>query len=143
MWGFHDHELILRTALHRLLTRGIEKEGIRRRWKYQTQLRNMEAGGLTFSPAEWDFEWSDVIRIATNRPRQHPTTASLHRYSSLRVRYESLEEIHIFALAHVLRRPVIVISDKVLKDMTGEDLAPIYFGGIYLPWDINPTACYK
>ena len=143
MWGFHDRELILRTALHRLLTSGIEKEGIRRRWKYQTQLRNMEAGGLTFSPEEWDFEWSDVIRIATNRPRQQPTTASLHRYSSLRIRYESLEEIHIFALAHVLRRPVIVISDKVLKDMTGEDLAPIYFGGIYLPLDINPTACYK
>lgn len=143
MWGFHDRELILRTALHRLLTNSLEKEGIRRRWKYQTQLRNLEAGGLTFSPEEWEFEWSDVIRIATNRPRQQPTTASLRRYSSLRLRYESLEEIHIFALAHVLRRAVIVIADKVLKDSCGEDLAPIYFGGIYLPLDINPTACYK
>ena len=143
MWGFHDRELILRTALHRVLTDSLEKEGIHRRWKYQTQLRNLQAGGLTFSPKEWEGEWSDVIRIATNRPRQQPTTASLRRYCSLRLRYESLEEIHIFALAHVLRRTVIVIADKVLKDVCGEDLAPIYFGGIYLPLDTNPTACYK
>jgi OTU domain-containing protein 7 len=33
--------------------------------------------------------------------------------------YESLEEIHIFALAHVLRRPIIVIADTMLKDITG------------------------
>jgi hypothetical protein len=29
--------------------------------------------------------------------------------------YESLEEIHVFALAHVLRRPIIVIADLMLK----------------------------
>ena len=33
--------------------------------------------------------------------------------------YESLEEIHIFALAHVLRRPIVVIADTMLKDITG------------------------
>ena len=31
----------------------------------------------------------------------------------------------------------------MLRDVSGEDLAPIYFGGIYLPLEINPTACYK
>ena len=29
--------------------------------------------------------------------------------------YESLEEIHVLVLAHVLRRPIIVVSDTVLK----------------------------
>lgn len=29
--------------------------------------------------------------------------------------YESLEEVHVLALAHVLRRPIIVIADTVLK----------------------------
>ena len=29
--------------------------------------------------------------------------------------YESLEEIHVLALAHILRRPVIVVADTTLK----------------------------
>ena len=33
--------------------------------------------------------------------------------------YESLEEIHIFVLAHVLRRPIIIIADTMLKDVKG------------------------
>lgn len=143
MWGFHDRELILRTALHRLLTTGREAEGIRRRWKLQTGIRNEEAVGLKFSDEEWDFEWSDVTKIATNQPRGQPTTESLRRYGSLRVRYESLEEVHIFALAHVLRRPVIVIADKVLRGVGGEEFAPVYFRGIYLPLEVSPTLCYK
>ena len=142
MWGFHDRELILRTALHRTLTTGLAKDGIKQRWKYHTQLRYDEIG-LKFSDEEWDFEWGDVIRIATNRPRQQPTTASLRRKSSLKLSLESLEEIHVFALAHVLKRAIIVISDRAIKNMSGEDLAPIYFRGIYLPFEINPTACHK
>ena len=42
--------------------------------------------------------------------------------------YESLEEFHVFVLAHVLRRPIIVVADTVLKDSNGEALAPIPFG---------------
>ena len=29
--------------------------------------------------------------------------------------YESLEEVHVLVLAHVLKRPIIVVSDTVLK----------------------------
>ena len=29
--------------------------------------------------------------------------------------YESLEEFHVFVLAHVLRRPIIVVADTMLK----------------------------
>ena len=128
--------------MHRLLTESREKAGIQSRWRYQTQLRNNEAGGLTFSEEEWSFEWSEVVRIATNRPR---TDAAIQqqRKSSLRLSYEYLEEIHIFALAHVTQRPIIVIADTTLKAVSGEDLAPIYFGGVYLPLEMNPTACHK
>lgn len=144
MWGLHDHSLILRTALHRLLTVGVERDGVKRRWKFQTQLRNDEAGGLTFTDEEWEGEWEEILRIATNKPRQHlAATDSIRRHGSLRVSYESLEEIHISVLAHTLRRPIIVISDRTIKDMSGQDLAPIYFGGIYLPLEVNPTACHK
>ena len=75
--------------------------------------------------------------------------------------YESLEEIHVLVLAHVLRRPIIVVSDTVLKvvslisilsfikmfyclqDAYGEALAPISFGGIYLPLEVSQTDCDK
>ena len=129
--------------MHRLLTQSREKTGIQSRWRYQTQLRNNDAGGLTFSEEEWDFEWSEVVRIATNRPRSEQSAASIQRKSSLRLSYEYLEEIHIFALAHVTQRPIIVIADTTLKGVSGEDLAPIYFGGVYLPLEMNPTACHK
>lgn len=144
MWGFHDRFLILRTSMHRLLTQSREMVGIKSRWRYQTQLRNNDAGGLTFSEEEWDVEWSEVVRIATNRPRSDQSaTATSQRKNSLRLSYEYLEEIHIFALAHVTQRPIIVIADTTLKGVSGEDLAPIYFGGVYLPLEMNPTACHK
>ena len=129
--------------MYRLLTQNREKEGIFNRWRYQTQLRNNEAGGLTYSKEEWEYEWSEIVRIATNKPQNKVTAASPRRMSISRLRYEYLEEIHIFVLAHVTQRPIIVISDTTLKGMSGEDLAPIYFGGIYLPLEINPTFCHK
>ncbi|XP_045122049.1 OTU domain-containing protein 7A-like isoform X2 [Portunus trituberculatus] len=57
--------------------------------------------------------------------------------------YESLEEIHVLALAHVLRRPIIVVADLTLKDVSGEPLAPIPFGGVYLPLECPPSECQR
>ena len=57
--------------------------------------------------------------------------------------YESLEELHVFILAHVLRRPVIVVADTILKDSNGDALAPIPFGGIYLPLLCEPAECHR
>lgn len=57
--------------------------------------------------------------------------------------YESLEEIHVFALAHVLKRPVIVVADKTLKTPDGEDFAPIPFAGIYVPFECPAEECHR
>jgi len=57
--------------------------------------------------------------------------------------FESLEELHVFILAHVLRRPIVVIAKSVLTDMEGEALAPIPFGGIYLPLECPPSDCHR
>ena len=57
--------------------------------------------------------------------------------------YESLEEFHVFILAHVLRRPIIVVADTMLKDSNGEALAPIPFEGIYLPMETEPALCHR
>ena len=55
--------------------------------------------------------------------------------------YESLEEFHVFVLAHVLQRPIIVVADTILRDANGEALAPIPFGGIYLPLECDSREC--
>ena len=57
--------------------------------------------------------------------------------------YESLEEFHVFVLAHVLQRVIIVVADTILKDSCGEALAPIPFGGVYLPLECDPKHCFR
>jgi OTU domain-containing protein 7 len=42
-------------------------------------------------------------------------------------------------LAHVLKRPIIVIADTVLRDANGDALAPIPFRGVYLPLECPPS----
>ena len=42
---------------------------------------------------------------------------------------KSLEQIHIFVLAHVLRRPIIVYGVKVVMNINGEPLGTVNFDG--------------
>ena len=49
----------------------------------------------------------------------------------------------MFILAHVLRRPIIVIAKSMLTDIDGEAIAPIPFGGIYLPLECAPSDCHR
>ena len=57
--------------------------------------------------------------------------------------FDSLETIHVYALANLLCRPIIVLSESMLKDAEGHPIAPIPFGGIYLPLEKDVTQCYK
>jgi len=63
--------------------------------------------------------------------------------SSNPVVYESLEEFHVFVLAHVIQRPIIVVADTILRDASGEAMAPIPFGGIYLPLECEAAQCSR
>ena len=42
---------------------------------------------------------------------------------------KSLEQIHIFVLAHVLRRPIIVYGVKMVMSISGEPLGTVNFDG--------------
>lgn len=90
--------------------------------------------------------------MASTEPRSKTTTSSFdinggkkepNEYEEKSYIYESLEEIHIFALAHVLRRPIIIIADTMLKDSKGEAFFPIPFGGLYLPFECPNTCLMK
>ncbi|CAL8069917.1 unnamed protein product [Calicophoron daubneyi] len=51
----------------------------------------------------------------------------------------ALEQIHIFALSHILRRPIIVYGVKYIKNYRDEPIGIANFQGIYIPllWERN------
>lgn len=123
MWGFHDRRLTLRKALHAILSENNFKNALWRRWRFQQTRINKEAG-LVFSETEWAREWEEIVAIASPEPRQSRNSGSARRRSvivekssSLNLSasdsidgnavYESLEEIHVLALAYVLKRAII------------------------------------
>jgi len=42
MWGFHDRDLMLRKSLYTLMDHGLEREALRRRWRWQQTQQNKE-----------------------------------------------------------------------------------------------------
>ncbi|XP_060804542.1 OTU domain-containing protein 7B isoform X2 [Amyelois transitella] len=137
-YGFHDRLLALRTKVQALLSgEGGDKltNAIKRRWRWSESF-SLRSAGLTPSEAEWEREWQDAVAAASAEPRpRHQPTAAPH--------YAGLEQLHVFALAHVMRRPVIVFADRALRDFRGDPIAPIPFGGIYLPLELAPELCSK
>ena len=57
--------------------------------------------------------------------------------------YSPLEEVHIFTLAQVLRRPVVVIADKHVYGASLGPIAPIYYSGVYLPLLVPAELCSR
>ncbi|XP_020278842.1 OTU domain-containing protein 7B-like isoform X1 [Pseudomyrmex gracilis] len=131
MWGFHDRLLTLREALYNTLAKGEYRHALFRRWKWrQTDLN--AAANLSYTEAEWLSEWQSIVDMASPAIRNQTVTS-----------YQSLEEIHVLALAHALKRPIIVIAETMLKDSEGVAFAPIPFGGVYLPLEVLPSRCHR
>ncbi|CAO4359821.1 unnamed protein product [Caenorhabditis nigoni] len=140
MWGVHDRQLSLRETLYELLTNGARREAIRRRWKWvEHHLNQSNDLALTLSENEWQLEWNVVLGLSSPLPRKQDDNGS----NSTDQIYESLEAIHVFALAHVLKRPIVVVSDTILRNAKGEELSPVAFGGIYLPLECRPSQCHR
>ncbi|XP_010216588.1 PREDICTED: LOW QUALITY PROTEIN: OTU domain-containing protein 7B, partial [Tinamus guttatus] len=145
MWGFHDRDLMLRKSLYTLMDKGVEREALKRRWRWQQTQQNKESG-LVYTEEEWQKEWNELIKLASSEPRVHYGTNGGNCggvESSEEPVYESLEEFHVFVLAHVLKRPIVVVADTMLRDSGGEAFAPIPFGGIYLPLEVPANKCHR
>ncbi|XP_029694067.1 OTU domain-containing protein 7B isoform X2 [Takifugu rubripes] len=143
MWGFHDRDLMLRKSLHALMDHGLERDALKRRWRWQLTQQNKESG-LVYTEEEWQKEWNELLKLASSEPRIHySTNSTIGVESADEPVYESLEEFHVFVLAHVLRRPVVVVADTMLRDSGGEAFAPIPFGGIYLPLEVPAAKCHR
>lgn len=81
------------------------------RWK---EYEMIQAAMLHFTLEEtqWEEDWSTLLSLASQPG-------------------SSLEQLHIFALAHILRRPIIVYGVKYVKSFRGEDIGYARFEGFY------------
>ena len=82
------------------------------RWK-EAELRQSHAQGFSLDEEQLRQDWAAVVAIADQTGK-------------------SLEQIHIFILSHILRRPILVYGVKVVKNFRGENLGFVNFEGLYL-----------
>ncbi|XP_077438475.1 tumor necrosis factor alpha-induced protein 3 [Vanacampus margaritifer] len=132
MLGVQDTDLVLRKALHGVLK---DTDAGVFRARFQAELLHSQEftqTGLRYTTTNWEDEWEKIVKMAS------PVS------SSNGLQFDSLEDIHIFVLSNILRRPIIVIADQVLRSLkSGSSISPLNVGGIYLPLHWPPAECYK
>ena len=130
MWGFQDRNLTLRRAVSAALS-SCESNMLYLRWRTAHELENQQIE-LQLEPQQWIKEWDILVQLAAT---DVPIGKSL----------DSLNDFHVFVLANVLRRPIIMYSaPKIRSIQGGGTLQKINFQGIYLPllWDPNNCGSY-
>lgn len=153
IYGVHDKELTLRGSVHRLLP---QLPSLRRRWQHEMELRFKEFGfDIELTGEQWSSEWDDILKMSSPAPLSKPPESTTPPETSVdsdyysmdnlnKVKYRSLEDFHVYVLANVLHRPIIVIAMSHLYSQDNQDLlAPVYFGGVYLPLEREPQLCFK
>ena len=130
MWGFEDTQYILRNALHESLTTADDRNANtlqdRCRMSIYSMLRDVQ---VNMSDNDWLLEWQQIVNQAKPNMSGH---------------HQSLEESHIFALANILRRPIIIYGvPKARSFSTGGTMQNINFHGVYLPLLWGSQLCHK
>lgn len=134
MWGVQDTDLLLRKTLQEVL-----RTSDTRNFKFRWQLESVKSTefiqtGLRYDTRKWDEEWEHIVRMASPEPSMGQNG----------LQYNCLEEIHIFVLVNILRRPIIVLSDNVIRSLeSGSSFSPLNVSGIYLPLHWPAQECYK
>ena len=129
MWGFQDRDHILRRAVSHAVQR-TQGNTFFLRWQHTREKDNSQYG-LQLDPHQWQAEWQMIVKQAS---------AEVPQGSSL----DSLEEFHVFVLANILRRPIIMYAvPKFRSSSHGSTLQRVNFHGVYLPLLWDPSSCKK
>eukprot|EP00794_Sanderia_malayensis_P005119 gene5119-5768_t len=120
-WGVLDRENILRRAMFESLNEGQKR--FFPRWKEAEQIQASEMN-YSLDDNQWKQDWINTVSLAA--------TAGT-----------SLEQTHVFVLAHILRRPIIVYAVKYVKSRKGETIDYARFEGVYLPLLWEEDFCIK
>ena len=85
------------------------------RWR---EWETLQASALNYSVPDyqWEQDWDNLVMCASQPGR-------------------ALEQMHVFVLAHILRRPIIVYGVKYVKSFRGETLDLAKFQGEQL-WHV-------
>ncbi|XP_071955122.1 tumor necrosis factor alpha-induced protein 3-like [Antedon mediterranea] len=126
LWGIEDLDLQMRRVLYQDLFKDNGVKKYKQRWQLRRTAfdETLPSGGLRYDTMNWDDEWKLVIRNSS--PEPNPEGQHM-------LPFHSLEEIHIFIMANILRRPIIVLADTMFRDHRGQSLQPQNVTGIYLP----------
>nr|CCC15147.1 A20-like protein B [Fredericella sultana] len=125
-WGVMDHEYKLRKLLQNTTT--TQREEIRPRWMISQS--TSEFGSVNRSYEKLLDEWDELERAALAPTEPHKMLTFL-------------ESVHVFALANMLRRPVIVYGSDSITNDKGEAIDRNRMVGIYLPLLVLPESCTK
>lgn len=120
-WGVVDRDSTLRSALADSLVDGASR--FYERWK-EAEQRQSHAQGFSLDEEQLRQDWGAVVALADQKGK-------------------SLEQMHVFCLAHILRRPVAVYGVKIVKNFRGENLGFANFEGVYLPLLWESSFCWK
>jgi len=98
-WGVFDRDNLLRRAL----SDSLHQCGnlFYPRWK-EYEMIQAALLNFTLEEAQWEEDWSSLLTIASQPGA-------------------SLEQLHIFVLAHIFRRPIIVYGVKYVKSFRGDE----------------------
>lgn len=128
-YGRDDVGYTLRKELHEFLLHA--SRAFKHQWKSQETIWAAECG-FSLNDSQLDSEWQSVIDLASAEISGDNTRLPL----------QSLENTHVFALANILKRTIIVVADH-FHYINGESYSPERFGGIYLPHLNHPNDCNK
>lgn len=122
-YGVFDRGNVLRGALADSLAQAACARLVFERW---TAWERVQAALLHYAPTEAQLraEWARLCAAAAR-----PGTP--------------LHQLHVFMLAHIMRRPIIVYGVNIVNSFRGEALGYARFQGIYLPLLWDPSFCCK
>ncbi|XP_056014394.1 tumor necrosis factor alpha-induced protein 3-like isoform X6 [Ostrea edulis] len=135
LWGIEDNDLLLRRLLYLSLVNDTNRK-FHKRWVLQQRNMALERPS-DFNPdmnsKDMDAEWENVLKAAEDRPLDSNGAMSFY----------PLEGIHLYVLANILKRPLIVLSERSARTVYGQSMQKDSIGGIYLPLEWKPSDTCK
>ncbi|XP_033740863.1 uncharacterized protein LOC117327794 [Pecten maximus] len=144
LWGIEDSDQFLRTLLYLTLSEGDASltngmsSKIQRRWKYaQDELKKQRPTEFNYDVTSLDIslDWNNIVQAASDVLQPGTNRAGTS--------YPTLEGVHIFTLANLLKRPIIVLADRTARSVYGNSMQENNLYGIYLPLEVKHSDICK
>mmetsp|Transcript_12366 Transcript_12366/g.15972 ORF Transcript_12366/g.15972 Transcript_12366/m.15972 type:complete len:241 (+) Transcript_12366:53-775(+) len=119
MFGSHDRQQTLRSLLSNLLLDEEFGKHFKKIWEDAEKCSDATLGeaAVERDADQFEKEWEGLVNAAV-------------------MSGEFLSSFHIYLLAHVIRRPIIVYGDSYIRDKSGDRYAPNSLRGIFLPTEL-------